>query len=52
MAQSPPWIHFDSFERDLMGLSTHVLDTMHGKPAAGMAVAFFVRLWVVFVLIF
>jgi 5-hydroxyisourate hydrolase len=21
-----------------MGLSTHVLDTMHGKPAAGMAV--------------
>jgi 5-hydroxyisourate hydrolase len=22
-----------------MGLSTHVLDTMHGKPAAGMAVA-------------
>ena len=24
-----------------MGLSTHVLDTMHGTPAAGMAVAFF-----------
>ena len=24
-----------------MGLSTHVLDTMHGCPAAGMAVAFF-----------
>ena len=23
-----------------MGLSTHVLDTMHGVPAAGMAVAF------------
>ena len=22
-----------------MGLSTHVLDTMHGKPAAGMAVS-------------
>ncbi|MFN0006197.1 MAG: hydroxyisourate hydrolase [Burkholderiaceae bacterium] len=22
-----------------MGLSTHVLDTMHGKPASGMAVA-------------
>jgi 5-hydroxyisourate hydrolase len=22
-----------------MGLSTHVLDTMHGKPAAGMGVA-------------
>ncbi|MFA6616089.1 MAG: hydroxyisourate hydrolase, partial [Hydrogenophaga sp.] len=21
-----------------MGLSTHVLDTMHGRPAAGMAV--------------
>ncbi len=25
-----------------MGLSTHVLDTMHGGPAAGMAVAFYV----------
>ena len=24
-----------------MGLSTHVLDTMHGIPAAGMAVALF-----------
>ena len=24
-----------------MGLSTHVLDTMHGGPAAGMAVALF-----------
>ena len=24
-----------------MGLSTHVLDTMHGTPAAGMAVSFF-----------
>ena len=24
-----------------MGLSTHVLDTMHGVPAAGMAVAFY-----------
>jgi 5-hydroxyisourate hydrolase len=24
-----------------MGLSTHVLDTMHGCPAAGMAVALF-----------
>lgn len=24
-----------------MGLSTHVLDTMHGCPAAGMAVSFF-----------
>lgn len=24
-----------------MGLSTHVLDTMHGVPAAGMAVALF-----------
>ena len=24
-----------------MGLSTHVLDTMHGCPAAGMAVAFY-----------
>ena len=24
-----------------MGLSTHVLDTMHGKPAAGMAVALY-----------
>ena len=24
-----------------MGLSTHVLDTMHGSPAAGMAVALF-----------
>jgi 5-hydroxyisourate hydrolase len=24
--------------RDLMGLSTHVLDTMHGCPAAGMPV--------------
>jgi len=24
-----------------MGLSTHVLDTMHGTPAAGMAVALF-----------
>lgn len=26
-----------------MGLSTHVLDTMHGKPAAGMAVALYRR---------
>lgn len=25
-----------------MGLSTHVLDTMHGTPAAGMVVALFV----------
>jgi 5-hydroxyisourate hydrolase len=25
-----------------MGLSTHVLDTMHGTPAAGMAVALYV----------
>ena len=24
-----------------MGLSTHVLDTMHGSPAAGMAVALY-----------
>ncbi|MFZ4624735.1 MAG: hydroxyisourate hydrolase [Rhodoferax sp.] len=24
-----------------MGLTTHVLDTMHGRPAAGMAVALF-----------
>lgn len=24
-----------------MGLSTHVLDTMHGKPAVGMAVSFY-----------
>jgi 5-hydroxyisourate hydrolase len=24
-----------------MGLSTHVLDTMHGKPAAGMPVALY-----------
>ncbi|MES2414565.1 MAG: hydroxyisourate hydrolase [Pseudomonadota bacterium] len=24
-----------------MGLSTHVLDTMHGRPAAGMAVSFY-----------
>ncbi len=24
-----------------MGLSTHVLDTMHGGPAAGMEVALF-----------
>ncbi|MDD0810556.1 hydroxyisourate hydrolase [Curvibacter sp. RS43] len=24
-----------------MGLSTHVLDTMHGSPAAGMAVSLF-----------
>jgi 5-hydroxyisourate hydrolase len=24
-----------------MGLSTHVLDTMHGAPAAGMSVAFY-----------
>jgi 5-hydroxyisourate hydrolase len=24
-----------------MGLSTHVLDTMHGCPAAGMAVVLF-----------
>lgn len=26
-----------------MGLSTHVLDTMHGCPAAGMAVSLFVQ---------
>ena len=24
-----------------MGLSTHVLDTMHGTPAAGMALALY-----------
>lgn len=24
-----------------MGLSTHVLDTMHGRPAAGMSVEFY-----------
>lgn len=24
-----------------MGLSTHVLDTMHGRPASGMAVSFY-----------
>ena len=24
-----------------MGLSTHVLDTMHGTPAAGMGVALY-----------
>ncbi len=24
-----------------MGLSTHVLDTMHGRPASGMQVAFY-----------
>jgi 5-hydroxyisourate hydrolase len=24
-----------------MGLSTHVLDTMHGEPASGMAVSFY-----------
>ena len=27
--------------RDTMSLSTHVLDTMHGCPAAGMAVALY-----------
>ena len=27
-----------------MGLSTHVLDTMHGTPAAGMAVALYTTL--------
>ena len=27
-----------------MGLSTHVLDTMHGAPAAGMAVALYTTL--------
>jgi 5-hydroxyisourate hydrolase len=27
--------------KDAMGLSTHVLDTMHGTPAAGMAVALY-----------
>lgn len=29
------------FRRHTMGLSTHVLDTMHGCPAAGMAVALY-----------
>jgi 5-hydroxyisourate hydrolase len=28
-------------QRNTMGLSTHVLDTMHGTPAAGMAVALY-----------
>ena len=28
-----------------MGLSTHVLDTMHGCPAAGMAVALLATLY-------
>ena len=32
--------HFFDCE-DTMGLSTHVLDTMHGSPAAGMAVALY-----------
>ncbi len=27
--------------KDTMGLSTHVLDTMHGTPAAGMRVALY-----------
>lgn len=27
-----------------MGLSTHVLDTMHGVPASGMAVSFYTTL--------
>jgi 5-hydroxyisourate hydrolase len=31
-------IHFKDFT---MGLSTHVLDTMHGGPACGMAVALY-----------
>jgi 5-hydroxyisourate hydrolase len=35
-------IHFDHFFEEItMGLSTHVLDTMHGTPAAGMAVSLF-----------
>jgi 5-hydroxyisourate hydrolase len=29
------------FKEQSMGLSTHVLDTMHGSPAAGMEVALF-----------
>jgi 5-hydroxyisourate hydrolase-like protein (transthyretin family) len=33
-------IHFSAnVEDQTMGLSTHVLDTMHGTPAAGMAVS-------------
>jgi 5-hydroxyisourate hydrolase len=28
-----------------MGLSTHVLDTMHGCPAAGMAVKLYTTTW-------
>src|SRR3954469_7116965 len=31
-------LHCASNRRDAMGLSTHVLDTMHGGPAAGMRV--------------
>jgi 5-hydroxyisourate hydrolase len=34
---------FDGLEQ-VMGLSTHVLDTMHGTPAAGMGVALFVTI--------
>jgi 5-hydroxyisourate hydrolase len=32
---------FSSIRGNTMGLSTHVLDTMHGKPASGMAVSFY-----------
>jgi 5-hydroxyisourate hydrolase len=32
------WFLFEGFD---MGLSTHVLDTMHGGPAAGMGVALY-----------
>ena len=31
------------FEGIAMGLSTHVLDTAHGKPAAGLRIEFSVR---------
>jgi len=38
------FVHWDfshHFEEHFMGLSTHVLDTMHGCPAAGMQVALY-----------
>jgi 5-hydroxyisourate hydrolase len=34
-------VFFERLEQ-AMGLSTHVLDTMHGTPAAGMGVALYV----------
>jgi 5-hydroxyisourate hydrolase len=41
VADKPDTLSTPHLKEPPMGLSTHVLDTMHGTPAAGMAVALY-----------